>query len=201
MHHNLVRTGTRKCFDTGVRRTSWEIWSSAHRLVFYYHPQSSKTKFHISCCGAESNSKLKFIFRVAAISGLILSFRGDEIPKPGSQRRPWYEWMFSPIPIPQSKLFINFYLSVYLSNAFNVWGQKCCTADHWARFDIMLLYYLSVLGFAFVMVMDSCIHSLMSQMDWRLTVNWLSLSCTHSWRVCQRGSWDECLVVKAACPL
>lgn len=48
-------------------------------------------------------------------------------------------------------LFIEYYISVL------TFGGKCCTANHWARFDIMFLYYLSVLGFVFVIVMDSCI--------------------------------------------
>ncbi len=77
-------------------------------------------------------------------------------------------------------------------------GVKCCTANHWARFDIMLFYYL------FVLLMDSCVHSLMSHICSDGTTarsNWLILSHTHSWRVCQRGNWDECLLVKAACPL
>lgn len=73
MHHNLVRGSI--LTQAWVERAG--IWSSAHWLVFYYHLQSSKTKFHISCCGTECNSKLKFIFRVVAISGLILSVFKD----------------------------------------------------------------------------------------------------------------------------
>lgn len=100
------------------------------------------------------------------------------------------------------KLLINFTcLFIYwIFNCFGVFtfGEKCCSANHWASFDIMFFYYL------FVLLMDSCIHSLMSHICSDGTTarnNWLFLSHTHSWRVCQRDSWDECLLVKAACPL
>lgn len=161
------------------------IWWSAHRLLFYYHLQSSKTKFHISCCDTESNSKLKFIFHVAAISGLTLSSRA-EIPKPSlkdgpDKRGSFLQWKKKYI-ILLWKLFIHFIcLFIYWILAFcvYVWGKMLyckSLSEIWHYVPL-----LSVVGF--VVLMDSCIHSLMShRCSDGLTAksNWLFLSHTHT---------------------
>ncbi len=94
MYPNLVRTGARKCFDTCVCRMNWDLVERTSAPILL-SPSVLKTKFHISCCDTESNSKLKFIFHVAAISGLILSSRA-EIPKPsvkdGPDKRGCFLW-------------------------------------------------------------------------------------------------------------